>query len=53
VPVSALDLAGALNNLALLYGSQGHDRKAVPLYKRALSILEKTVASITSRSRRN
>ena len=36
------DLAGALNNLALLYGSQGQDGEAEPLYKRALSILEKT-----------
>jgi CHAT domain-containing protein/Tfp pilus assembly protein PilF len=36
------DLAGALNNLALLYGSQGQDSEAEPLYKRALSILEKT-----------
>jgi tetratricopeptide (TPR) repeat protein len=40
-PVSR-DLAGALNNLALLYGSQGQDSEAEPLYKRALSILEKT-----------
>jgi CHAT domain-containing protein/Tfp pilus assembly protein PilF len=36
------DLAGALNNLALLYGSQGQDGEAEPLYKRALAILEKT-----------
>jgi CHAT domain-containing protein/Tfp pilus assembly protein PilF len=36
------DLAGALNNLALLYGNQGQDGEAEPLYKRALSILEKT-----------
>jgi CHAT domain-containing protein/Tfp pilus assembly protein PilF len=36
------DLAGALNNLALLYGNQGRDSEAEPLYKRALSILEKT-----------
>lgn len=36
------DLAGALNNLALLYGNQGRDGEAEPLYKRALSILEKT-----------
>jgi CHAT domain-containing protein/Tfp pilus assembly protein PilF len=36
------DLAGALNNLALLYGNQGQDGEAEPLYKRALAILEKT-----------
>jgi CHAT domain-containing protein/Tfp pilus assembly protein PilF len=36
------DLAGALNNLALLYGSQGRDSEAEPIYKRALAILEKT-----------
>lgn len=36
------DLAGALNNLALLYGNQGQDGEAEPFYKRALSILEKT-----------
>ena len=40
-PVSR-DLAGALNNLALLYGSQGQDSEAEPLYERSLSILEKT-----------
>jgi CHAT domain-containing protein/Tfp pilus assembly protein PilF len=40
-PVSR-DFAGALNNLALLYGSQGQDSEAEPLYKRSLSILEKT-----------
>ena len=36
------DLAGALNNLALLYGNQGRDVDAEPLYKRSLAILEKT-----------
>jgi CHAT domain-containing protein/Tfp pilus assembly protein PilF len=36
------DLAGALNNLALLYGNQGQDSEAEPIYKRALAILEKT-----------
>src|ERR1700743_814126 len=40
-PVSR-DFAGALNHLALLYGSRGEDRGAEPLYKRSLSILEKT-----------
>ena len=32
-----------LNNLAELYRAQGQYAKAEPLYKRALSILEKTV----------
>ena len=36
------DLAGALNNLALLYGDQGQDGEAEPIYKRSLAILEKT-----------
>jgi CHAT domain-containing protein/tetratricopeptide (TPR) repeat protein len=36
------DVAGALNNLALLYGNQGRDAEAEPLYERSLSILEKT-----------
>ncbi len=40
--IASRDLAGALNNLALLYGNQGQDSEAEPLYKRALSILEKT-----------
>jgi CHAT domain-containing protein/Tfp pilus assembly protein PilF len=35
------DVAGALNNLALLYGNQGRDPEAEPLYKRAIAILEK------------
>jgi CHAT domain-containing protein/tetratricopeptide (TPR) repeat protein len=35
------DVAGALNNLALLYGNQGRDAEAEPLYKRAIAILEK------------
>jgi CHAT domain-containing protein/Tfp pilus assembly protein PilF len=35
------DVAGALNNLALLYGNQGRDTEAEPLYKRAIAILEK------------
>lgn len=35
------DVAGALNNLALLYSSQGRDAEAEPLYKRSLAILEK------------
>ena len=35
------DVAASLNNLALLYGDQGRDADAEPLYKRALTILEK------------
>lgn len=35
------DVAGALNNLALLYGNRGRDAEAEPLYKRAIAILEK------------
>jgi len=35
------DVAGALNNLAMLYGSQGQDAEAEPLYRRSIAILEK------------
>jgi len=35
------DVAGALNNLALLYSDQGRDPEAEPLYKRAIAIMEK------------
>ena len=35
------DVAGALNNLAQLYGSQGRDAEAEPLLKRAIAILDK------------
>jgi CHAT domain-containing protein len=35
------DVAASLNNLALLYGSQGRDAEAEPLYKRSIAILEK------------
>src|SRR5262249_56402072 len=35
------NLAGALNNLAQLYGDVGRDADAEPLYKRALGIMEK------------
>jgi tetratricopeptide (TPR) repeat protein len=37
------DVAGALNNLALLYGDQGRDAEAEPLYKRAIAIQEKVL----------
>ena len=37
------DLAGALNNLAQLYGDVGRDAEAEPLYMRALAVMEKTV----------
>ncbi len=37
------DLAGAMNNLAQLYGDVGRDAEAEPLYMRALAIMEKTV----------
>ncbi len=36
------DVAGALNNLALLYGDLGNDSDAEPLLKRAIAIMEKT-----------
>ena len=35
------DVAGALNNLALLYADLGRDAEAEPLYKRAIAIQEK------------
>jgi CHAT domain-containing protein/Tfp pilus assembly protein PilF len=35
------DVAGALNNLALLYADVGRDAEAEPLYKRAIAIQEK------------
>src|SRR3974390_3058652 len=35
------ELAGALNNLAQLYGDVGRDAEAEPLYERALAIMEK------------
>ena len=37
------NLAGAMNNLAQLYGDVGRDAEAEPLYMRALAIIEKTV----------
>ncbi len=37
------NLAGAINNLAQLYGDVGRDADAEPLYMRALAIMEKTV----------
>jgi CHAT domain-containing protein/Tfp pilus assembly protein PilF len=37
------DLAGALNNLAQVYGALGRDAEAEPLYERSLAILEKSV----------
>ncbi len=40
------DVAGALNNLAQLYGDQGKDAEAEPLFKRALAIMEKLNADI-------
>jgi CHAT domain-containing protein/Tfp pilus assembly protein PilF len=36
------DLAGAINNLAQVYGDLGRDAEAEPLYKRALAIMEKS-----------
>ena len=33
----------SLNNLALLYGTQGHYAQAEPLYKRSLAIKEKAL----------
>ena len=37
------DTAQSLNNLAALYGSQGHYEQAEPLYQRALAISEKAL----------
>jgi tetratricopeptide (TPR) repeat protein len=37
------DVATSLNNLALLYKTQGHYAKAEPLYKRSLAIREKAL----------
>jgi CHAT domain-containing protein/Tfp pilus assembly protein PilF len=37
------NLAGAMNNLAQLYGDVGRDAEAEPLYMRALAIMERTV----------
>jgi CHAT domain-containing protein/tetratricopeptide (TPR) repeat protein len=37
------DVAGALNNLAEIYGHQGNDSEAEPLLKRAIAILDKAV----------
>jgi CHAT domain-containing protein len=37
------DVAGALNNLAEIYGHQGKDGEAEPLLKRAIAILDKAV----------
>lgn len=37
------DLAGAINNLAQLYGQTGRDAEAEPLYKRSIAMQELTV----------
>lgn len=34
------DVAAALNNLALLYGSQGRDADAEPLLRRSIALVE-------------
>ncbi|MHC1756201.1 MAG: tetratricopeptide repeat protein [Methanosarcina sp.] len=39
------DVATTLNNLALLYEGMGKYEKALPLYKRALEIIEKTLGT--------
>ena len=38
------DVAGSLNNMALLYANQGQYAQAEPLYKRSLAIREKARA---------
>src|SRR5260370_20524805 len=38
------DVAGALNNLALLYSDVGNDAEAEPMNKRAIAIMEKVFA---------
>jgi tetratricopeptide (TPR) repeat protein len=40
-----LDVAGSLNNLALLYLAQGQHVKAEPLYQQALEIREKALGA--------
>ena len=47
------DVAAALNNLAMLYGSQGRDAEAEPLYRRSIAILESSMASTPRKSHRN
>jgi CHAT domain-containing protein/Tfp pilus assembly protein PilF len=42
------DFAGALNNLAQLYGDLGRDDQAEPLYERALAIMERAVGNESS-----
>jgi tetratricopeptide (TPR) repeat protein len=37
------DLAGALNNLAQLYGDVGRDAEAEPMFERAIAMMEKSV----------
>lgn len=37
------DLAGAINNLAQLYGETGRDADAEPMFNRAIAIMEKAV----------
>src|SRR5260221_10369687 len=37
------DVAGALNNLAEIFGHQGNDVEAEPLLKRAIAMLDKAV----------
>src|ERR1700693_242464 len=37
------DYAGALNNLAQLYGDVGRDAEAEPMLKRAIAVMEKAV----------
>jgi CHAT domain-containing protein len=37
------DVAGAMNNLAQLYGDLGKDAEAEPLFKRSIAIMEKAV----------
>jgi len=36
------DVGAVLNNLAQLYGNQGRDAEAEPMFKRAIAILDKT-----------
>jgi hypothetical protein len=38
------DVAGALNNLAQLYGDLGKDAEAEPLLKRSIAIMEKAIS---------
>jgi tetratricopeptide (TPR) repeat protein len=47
------DYAGALNNLAQLYGEVGRDTEAGAIYKRAIAVMEKAGGPTVRTPRRN